>query len=47
MQENADFKDKNQELEHTIMQLQCETDTISKIIYKSFGKKSNLDTLKS
>ena len=28
MAENADLQDKNQELEHVIMQLQCETDTI-------------------
>lgn len=40
MQENADLKDKNQELEHTIMQLQCETDTISKIILKTFTRKN-------
>lgn len=29
MQENADLNDKNQELEHIVVQLQCETETIS------------------
>jgi hypothetical protein len=29
MKENADLKEKNQQLEHLIEQLQCETDTIS------------------
>lgn len=31
MKENADLKDKNQELEHVIMQLQCETETIGNL----------------
>ena len=30
MEENADLKEKIQQLEHENMQLQCETDTISK-----------------
>jgi len=29
--ENADLKEKNQQLEHVVMQLQCETDTIGRI----------------
>lgn len=29
MQQNADLNDKNQELEHIVVQLQCETETIS------------------
>jgi hypothetical protein len=28
MQENADLKEKNQQLEHIVMQLQFESDTI-------------------
>ena len=37
MKQNADLKDKNQELEHVILQLQCETETIGKLAFlKSF-----------
>lgn len=43
MAENADLKDKNQELEHMILQLQCETDTIVDYItmYQMERKKLN------
>lgn len=43
MKDNADLKDKNQELEHMIMQLQCETDTIVDYItmYQMERKKLN------
>jgi hypothetical protein len=35
MHENANLSDKNQQLEHLIMQLQSETDTIGIIIFLS------------
>ena len=43
MQDNADLKDKNQELEHVVMQLQCETETIVDYItmYQLERKKLN------
>lgn len=43
MADNANLKDKNQELEHVVMQLQCETDTIVDYItmYQMERKKLN------
>ncbi len=39
MKENADLKEKNQELEHVVQQLQFETETIS--LWFKFLKKGN------
>ena len=34
MKQNAELKEKNQELEHVILQLQSETETIGKLTFK-------------
>ena len=33
MKDNAELKEKNQELDHVVQQLQFETETISKLLY--------------